>query len=178
MIEARMTAEILSQALPLASFGLLALGMAYTAKQKTFIRDRDNNVCQFPDKHDCCGHVGKPLEARKLHVHHIIPQRYAQEVGIGDPDFVENGITICKNSHNGPQGIHPDIAGVRTKSEFKRVFDHRAELLKEKKIYWNDKWDRLLHVIAVRNTQKFESSGQIFPPKSTRVKQASEAVAD
>lgn len=174
MIEARMATETLSQALPLTSLGLLVLGMAFTAKQKTFIRERDNNVCQFPDKHDCCGHAGKPLEARKLHVHHIIPQRYAQEVGIEDPDYVENGITLCKNSHNGPLGIHPDIAGVRTKSEFKKVFDRRAELLKEKKIYWNDKWDRLLHVIAIKNTQRFEASGQIFPPKNTRATSHSE----
>ena len=175
MIEARMATEALSQALPFASLGLLALGMAFTTKQRAFIRDRDNNVCQFPEKHDCCGHAGKPLEMRKLHVHHIIPQRYALEVGIENPDFVENGITICKNSHNGPQGIHPDIAGAHTKSEFKQVFDRRAELLKDKKIYWNDKWDRLLHVIAVKNTQKFEASGQIFPPKSNKVTSKTES---
>lgn len=168
MIEARIATEILSQALPLTSLGLVALGMAFTVKQKAYIRERDGNVCQFPEKHDCCGHVGKPVEMRKLHVHHIIPQRYAHEVGIENPDFVENGITLCKNSHNGPQGIHADISSAHTKSEFKQVFDRRAELLKEKKIYWNDKWDRLLHVIAVRNTQKFEASGQIFPPKSTK----------
>lgn len=165
MIEASLVREAISQALPLSSLGLLALGMAYTASQKRHIKDRDNNVCQFPDKHNCCGNAAKPIEDRKLQVHHIIPQRYAEEVGIENPDTEENGITLCKTSHVGPNGIHPDIATAHSKSDFANVFQHRNELLKQHKIYWNDTWDRLLHVISLRNTQRFAKTGRIFPQK-------------
>ncbi len=154
--------EIISSLIPL---GIYALGLAYTAKQKTFIKERDGNKCVFPAPHKCNGSEAIPIEERKLQVHHIIPQRYSEQVGIENPDTLLNGITLCKNAHVGPKGIHPDIATAHTREQFSQVFENRAKLLKDKKIYWVDKWDRLLHVVAMKNSQKFEKEGHIFPKK-------------
>ena len=146
------------------SLGLLALWMAFTARQKEHIKDRDNNLCQFPEKHKCNGSPSIPEKKRKLQVHHIIPQRYAEELGI-DPDFEENGITLCSNIHISKEGIHTDIVNAHTKEEFAEAFAKRDKQLKERKIYWNAKWDRLLHTVAVKNTQRFKTKGRIFPLK-------------
>jgi len=134
---------------------------AFSQKQRRALRDdRDGHMCQAVQiiPHKC-----KPKD---LHVHHIIPQRYSQELGI-DPDFPENALTICSNAH---KEIHPDMkkAGVIYHSDnhsFHRMFQEREEKLKNKTIYWRDTWDRQLHTKAVLRTQKSIKKGWVFPEK-------------
>lgn len=144
-----------------ASLGLLAISMfgAFTKRQREAILKRDDGECQFPEKHE---HKGG------LQVHHIIPQRYAKEVGIEDPDYPENGITLCEEAHTGKNGIHPDISRAKksygkNKNAYNEVFQERQEKLKNRQVYWNTTWDRLMSVIAVRNTQKKKKEGWQFP---------------
>lgn len=137
---------------------------AFTKKQREAILERDGNKCQFPEKH---------VHKGELQVHHIIPQRYAEEVGIENPDFAENGISLCEEAHVGPQGVHPDIFQAKKKykqnpNSYVEIFNQRKEKLKKKQIYWDDTWDRQMHVVAVRNTQKATREGWIFPEKKKR----------
>lgn len=175
MIEASIVSEMISGG-ALSSLGLLALGMAFTSRQRLAILNRDKK-CQAPFKHNCNWALGNSHR----HVHHLIPQRYAKEVGIENPDFELNGISLCENSHVGEvknkdaECIHPDIADAKRHygndhSSMKRVFDWREEQLRQKKIYWNDKWDRALHALAVRNTQRAIKNGWVFPPKNGKSK--------
>lgn len=155
--------EVLKLA-PELTFLLFTIGLAFTKKQRDAIVERDDGKCQFPEKHE---HKGG------LQVHHIIPQRYAQEIGIINPDYAENGITVCEEAHTGENGIHPDMFKAKknygkNKNSYQEVFQERKEKLKNKKIYWNDKWDRQLSATAVRNTQKKSILGWIFPPKKEK----------
>lgn len=136
----------------ISAIGLWAISLfAFTEKQKKEIRERDGG-CMFPEKHPCNG------KQKTLHVHHIIPQRYARAVGIENPDFEENGISLCEYAHQ--RLIHPDMAEALQayragdKQAFKKAFEKREEILSERKTYWNTTWDRQLHTIAVRNTQR------------------------
>lgn len=144
----------------LLTFGILSFSMA----QKKYIRERDHNECQFCAPHPCNGSHDMPEEDRRLQVHHVIPQRYAHEFGI-DPDFVENGITLCEQSHQ--ELVHPDMKEAKKtyfkdKSSYKRVFDARKDKLKHRQIYWNDQWDRQFHTIIVRNEQRAKREGIVY----------------
>ena len=140
--------------------GMYALSfLAFTKAQRSAIVERDGGKCQFPADHPCNGQA-------QLQVHHIIPQRYAKEVGIENPDFAENGITFCEISHQ--EKIHPDMFEARQhyhkdSGAYDKAFKEREEKLKRKETYWNTTWDRVLHVIAVRNTQRAISNGWKFP---------------
>ena len=140
---------------------LRLLTMAFTPRQREAIVSRDNRKCQAPIKHNCGG---------GLQVHHLIPQRYAYKMGI-DPDYAENGITLCANFHQGI--IHEDMtvakqAYGRDHDSFKKAFAEREKKLNNREIYWNDKFDRLMTVIAQRNTQRARSRGWQFPVKNGR----------
>lgn len=134
---------------------------AFTSSQKEWIRERDGGKCNFPGHHRCNG-------KHQLQVHHIMPQRYCNDLGI-DPDFDTNGVTICENSHQ--TMIHPDMKTAKenyggNKNSYKEVFSERAEKLKHREIYWVDKWDRALQATVYRNTQRFVKSGaKPFPQK-------------
>lgn len=123
---------------------------AFTQRQKEWIRERDGR-CMFPDPHPCNGHK------KTLQVHHIICQRYAQMLGMKDWDYPENGISLCEYSHQ--RLVHPDMLEALVayqkgdKEAFKHVFTKRNEKLRNREVYWEPKWDRLFHVIAIRNTQ-------------------------
>jgi len=154
----------LASALGIGLSAVFLSQFAFTKKQREAILERDGNKCQFPAKHK---HKGG------LQVHHIIPQRYAQEVGIEDPDFAENGISLCEDSHVGPNGVHPDIFQAKKKyptnpKAYVEVFSQRKEKLKKKEIYWDETWDRQMHVVAIRNTQKATKEGWIFPEKKKK----------
>jgi hypothetical protein len=159
-----LNSEMLTEVVSVTTLAMVAFGMAFSRAQKEFIKKRDNHVCQFPEPHNCNGSSRMPENRRRLQVHHIIPQRYAQSIGL-DPDYVENGITLCQNAHVGPEGIHPDMASAQSKDDYQDIFDKRAELLEKRQIYWNDKWDRVFHVIVARNSQRIKAEGQIFPFK-------------
>jgi hypothetical protein len=170
LAEYRPVVEALTPLIALAPLGLGILGLAYSDKQKKWFHERDDERCQLEKAkvpHECNGSVKLPVEKRKNHVHHIIPQRYAEEVGIKNPDTDLNGILICKNIHVGddPNVIHPDIAKAKTKADFTQVFEERQKKLKKRQRYWNDMFDSLLHIISMKNTQKAEEKGLKFPKK-------------
>jgi hypothetical protein len=155
--------EKLNLGVPLATVGLFVIASlgAFTRKQRDAIVERDDNKCQFPEHHK---HKGG------LQVHHIIPQRYSEQLGI-DPDFPENGLTLCEDSHH---KVHPDIKRAKQtyhqkkrvgESSFNEVFQERQEKIKNKEIYWDDSWDRKMSTTAVRNTQKKSKLGWLFPKK-------------
>src|SRR3990167_4776102 len=144
----------------------------YTKKQREAIRARDHYKCQFPPhlnghRDECKG----PLQ-----VHHIKPQRYLKNFGV-DPDYPENGITVCSNGHNGvdpntspERVIHPDVQTARIiyqtdKESYNKAFEERDKCLQKGVIYWNDSYDRSMEVIAVRNTQRAKEKKWNFPVK-------------
>ncbi len=131
---------------------------AFSKAQHEAILERDEHKCQAPWKHECKG---------RLEVHHVLPQGYSKMFGV-DPDFVENGITLCQNSHVGREGVHPDTAEAfdeykTNKRAFKDMIARRAEKLKEHIIYWNSEHDRPMQVVALKRTQEAKKRGQIFP---------------
>ncbi|NCN45083.1 MAG: hypothetical protein COU63_00745 [Candidatus Pacebacteria bacterium CG10_big_fil_rev_8_21_14_0_10_36_11] len=150
----------------LIPWGILAVSFfvslaAFSEKQKTSIKERDNNSCQFPGEHECGG---------GLLIHQIIPPKYAKKFGI-NPDFAANGITICQNALTGSQGIYPDIAMATTSNEpgaLKKAITLRTTKLNQRQPYWNEKYDRAMHAIVARNTQTAEKTGWNFPLKKTR----------
>src|SRR3990167_2442756 len=148
---------------------------AYTPKQRDAIKSRDHYKCQFPPhlnghKNECSG---------RLEVHHIKPQRYLKNFGV-DPDFENNGLTVCANAHTGidpktppERVIHPDMREAHIiykedKESYKKVFKKRDEALQSGVIYWNDTYDRPMEVIAIRNTQRGHEKGWNFPPKGKK----------
>lgn len=137
---------------------------AFTRKERNAIVERDGERCNFPSEHDCNGED-------KLQVHHILPQRFLEKLGV-EPDFPENGLTVCENAHLNL--IHEDIG--RAKREYSQnqnvyneVFIERDKKLKNREIYWNDDWDRKLMVTALRNTQRAEKKGWKFPGRRGKV---------
>lgn len=154
------------------ALAMMFYAMAFSAKQRLWIRERDNNTCQaeaLQVDHDCNG--GQELEEwrRKLQVHHIIPQRYARAVGIENADFPENAITLCEHFHQ--RDIHPDmqeaLAEYRAgdKEAFKKVGEQRDRMIASKSVYWNETHDRRLAAMAIRNTQRMTTP---FPEKGSR----------
>jgi len=144
--------------------GLYALSLcSFTKAQRQAILERDNHKCQFPADHPCNGKA-------QLQVHHILGQRYAKKLGF-DPDFAENGITLCETAHQ--EIIHPDMKEAREHYHddplaYDKAFQKREELLDKKEITWNDKFDRVLHVMAIRNSQRARLMGWIFPDKGKK----------
>lgn len=135
----------------------------FSAKQREALKARDGGTCQFPSPHVC-------TKDKKLEEHHILPQGYSQVVKI-EPDFAENGLTICSNAHD---LIHPDRVAVRrnyhqNKRGFEQLRETRHYMLENKTIYWNPEFDRPMQVIALRNTQRAIASGNWhFPPKTEK----------
>jgi len=161
MIERDIIAEIgINAATYLALF---SLAMAFTKQQVVAIRERDHNTCQAPWPHDCNGD-------QHLEVHHIMPQGYCKQMGI-NPDYAENGLTLCEEAHQGY--IHPDSHTAKTiyrsdKRAFSRVMSHRKDMLRNRQPYWNERYDRQMSVVAVRNTQRARAEGWVFPSKDEK----------
>ena len=147
------------------SAAFLASLATFSRKQRDAIIDRDKKKCNYPLPHKCDG---------ELCIHQIIPPRYAEVVGV-DPDFPENALTVCKNAQAGINGIFPDLAEAHAEypvnqSSFKKAIAARGKKLAQRKIYWDDSHDREMNVTAVRNTQRAEKEGWIFPIKKSRKK--------
>lgn len=124
---------------------------SFTKKRKKWWLNRDK-TCQFPFPHKC--DTEHPLQ-----IHHILPHAYlnfvAEELSA---DYPENGITLCRTAH---ELIHPDVVWARSgyhlnNKTFTTLREHRTELMTNHHIYWNDTWDRILTVIALKNTRKYE----------------------
>lgn len=65
----------------------------FSKELKNFIKNRDNNVCQFP----------KCRNRKNLQVHHIIPRAIALRKyrwSLEKINSMHNGITVCKYCHN------------------------------------------------------------------------------
>lgn len=155
------------------AMAMLFYAMAFSAKQRAWFRERDNNECQgcrmgLHHSRDCTGSPDLPEEKRKLQVHHVIPQRYANRIGMETADFPENGITLGASFHQ--EDIHPDMKDALgryrrgDREAFKQVGPARDELLSRGEIYWNDEHDRLLSTRAIQQTQRFEKD-EPFPTK-------------
>lgn len=166
--------ELMTLGKLLAEYGWLSIGiLAFTVRQREYIKDRDNHTCQHPD----C----RNRKNQRLEVHHIIPQRYAKEIGI-DPDFETNGLTLCKDCHS---RVHPDrqraLKGYhRDKNVFERLKVDRDALLRQKQIYWDATWDRIFTTTAVRNSQRFlrQDPTRVFPPPNETRKAPQVEVVD
>lgn len=164
--------EALRTAVNLTSFfGILAISLcAFTEKQRKSIAfERDEGRCHAPFKHNC--------NFDKLEVHHVLPQRYAKEMGLDDQyiDNPENAITICSQAHD---MIHPDRVEARKnyhkdkaagENSFEKLGRERAEKLKARQIYWTDMFDRAMKVVALKRTQEAIKAGWKFPEKRVRV---------
>lgn len=153
----------------ITTLGSLYFLMAFTAKQRQWIIDRDEGKCQFPEPHEC--DIAHPQ------VHHITPQHYAATVFPKlNPDVSTNGITLCKNAHVGKDGVHPDtfqaLQKYRSgeKSAFAQMAADRQQKLKGRTIYWVDKWDRIFHAKALMNDQLYVAKGHAWPEKKTHKK--------
>ncbi len=65
--------------------GVTAISLcAFSPRQRKAIIERDSFKCQMPNHHK---HGGG------LEVHHLLPQRYCEALGI-NPDFAENAFLI------------------------------------------------------------------------------------
>jgi hypothetical protein len=63
--------------------------------------------------------------------------------------------------------IHPDVIWARNRYRldnkiFEKLRRQRDYLMDNRRIYWNDTWDRQLEVIALINTRKYEKKNP-FP---------------
>lgn len=128
---------------------------AFSRQQKQLIKERDHFQCQYPPHLN--GHHAECRQDKGLVVHHIKPQAYLKEFGV-DPDFIENGISICKVAHD---EIHPDIAKARNDyrpkgDSFVKAAESVRQHLANREPFWNTIYDRAMEVIALRNTQRME----------------------
>lgn len=127
------------------ALGIMVYAMCYSSEQRAAIRRRDGQRCQMDcDKATHCNPQA-PLE-----IHHLIPQAYARQFGI-DPDFPENGISLCRDFHQ------KELHGISVPSA--------QAAIRERRVFWNEKFDRMLKAIAIRNTQRATARGWIFPEK-------------
>jgi len=171
-----MKGEILTpenvQVVTMAALGLYA--MSFTFRQRMWVRRRDRERCQAEElriDHECNGSRHGPEDKRKLQVHHVIPQRYAERVGIQNPDFPENGLTLCERFHQNI--VHPDMTEALAqyrggdKGAFSKALKRRDKAIDRREVYWNDQHDRAMRTQAVKNTQRYqgENPDDPFPPK-------------
>ena len=165
--EHRSLVSELSKLLPLLT--MLAVSMlAFNREQRAaIVKDRDEDRCQAPFEHKCNGDQG-------LELHHIRPQRYAKTVGISEDanDVPENGISLCKNAHT---CIHPDQITARRnyhidKQSYHKVFDARQTLLDQRKIYWMDRFDRIMAAVAAKRSDQARARGWVYPYTESQAK--------
>lgn len=138
-----------------------------TERQRDWLLKRDGNSCQF--LHFRGGKTVKCFEKGKLHVHHILSQRFiAKWFPEMDPDSPYNMICICEGHHN---FIHPDvtkatISNLRDQA-FDKMFEKRDEIVSRGLTYWTTSLDAVLSTIARLNTQAFS---EVFPEKKVKSK--------
>lgn len=169
--EIQLATEFISQYrdILVVSSGMFVFGMAFWKKHRDAIVERDTEFgikkgdnkgpCQFPADH--VSELGRECNGdEKIQVHHIKPERYSSRFGI-DPQYAENGISLCEASHVGaPGSIHPDTYQAKIKyregdqGAFKEMGEQRDKKLGNKQTYWNDKFDRQMDSIAVRSSQR------------------------
>lgn len=133
----------------------------FTEPQRQWILNRDGRVCQL------CG------EESELHVHHIVPWRWAATVLMWTLERVNNptnGIVLCKQCHiSGRSAIHPDIQRANSsykddKTVYNKVFAARDELCRRQMPYWMVAHDNTMAVVAVMNTLRYVAEGNYPTP--------------
>jgi hypothetical protein len=144
----------------LAPLGLLTVSLlvslgAYSEKQKAFIKERDEG-CQFPGEHNCGG---------KLIIHQIKPPAYSKKEGL-DPDYPENGLTICSNAQ---RLIYSDLQRI-PRDGVGKVMKQRGIKLKQGIPYWNTSFDMPMSTQATIKTQQAKTDGREFPTVKRRKK--------
>lgn len=139
--------------------------LAFTDRQRKAILDRDDNQCQAitPHEHDT---------THSLEVDHLIPQRYAERIGIPDVDLPEYALTKCRTAHD---LRHPDRIQARetyrdNHNSFEEMGQERNGKLDHKEIYWNDEFDRQEMALALKRTEKAKQEGWVFPNHVRRKK--------
>lgn len=120
---------------------------------------RNGNLVQCPNNE-------KKIGRQNLHAHHIIPAGFfkkwisqIEEVWESE-NQPENGIILCKDCHNGVNGIHPDYGEAYRKYKnnpaiFKEIAQLHHDLTELGKPYWNQTWDAILWRIATERTETF-----------------------
>lgn len=165
--------------------GVIALGMAFTKRQRDWILKRDNDTsqmrhyseekgwhCKNPSTCKGCGGEGCPRE-----VHHINPQ------GNGGKDNPKNGIVLFRCEHVGKDGkgklvnteeefvVHPDNMKALdeyrrgNKDAYKQLLDERAEKTKRGEKYWSTDHDEEMKQTAEERTNNEIMKGRKFPKK-------------
>jgi len=159
--------EIVSQTPEL--FNLMALNQA----QKRAVDERD-------ERHCLARLAGIPHvcdEPQGIERHHILPQRYAHQIGF-DPDLPENIASLCKTFHR--EYVHPDVAEALTHyvedkqkgiDTFHQLFEGRQEKLDNREIYWNPEFDRQLQAQVQKQNTKARRKGWRFPLSKTQIKE-------
>jgi hypothetical protein len=152
------------------------MGMAYTYKQKEWIKKVFNNRCAASSvgmKHKC----GKDTQ-----VHHINPQAWMYEhenAKEEDVDTQYNGIPLCADAHVGARGtkdcIHADqeIAAQDFRSGNKFAYgqlqERRTTMAQSGVIYWNTKWDdNMRNLVRNKVDRWIRNHGEPFPKKNHR----------
>lgn len=128
------------------------LESAFNQAQKDWILERDRKRCVAPFIHTHSG---------GLHIHHILPQGWNYKRGY-EPDYPENGITICQGAH---YTIHPEMAKalIEYRKGNKQAFHDAHDSHNGKDCYWVDKYD-LQMMNYTREASKM--MGRPFPQKN------------
>jgi hypothetical protein len=138
-------------------------GIELTEKQKTWVRDRDDNKCNFPvlwtdTTYDRCGRRRLQYE---VHVHHIVPYSWAANRLEWSPEEINhpsNLITLCKDHHF--DYVHgTDMRDIYRRyrenpDTFQQMFAERRRLTEEGTPYWDPTWDHVFIAIAVGRTER------------------------
>ena len=138
--------------------------IGFSKKMKQWFLNRDDKKCQAPFNHKC--DTEHPLQ-----LHHVLPHSYLNRVCPEiSANYPENGIILCRTAH---EIIHPDVVWARENYStdnniFEKLRVKRNQLMDEHKIYWNDKFDRIMLVIALINTRKYKKPFPIYKPRSKK----------
>lgn len=132
----------------------------WTKKQREWFLRRDNGECQFVDFIN--GEPKKCKRKDKLHLHHIVPHRWAfkrlkwTEKEVNAPT---NGIILCEFHHL--KCIHPDFGYIARKmyfydpNSYKKIESWHDALTEVGVPYWWDIWDGILKRIAIVRTRLY-----------------------
>lgn len=148
-----------------AGLGLVGIAMAFTQRQKDYLKQVYNNKCQgklVGMKHEC-------TEKKGLAIHHIIPQAYAYSVLGWTEEQVDSelqGIPLCENAHvnrlgNNPNAVHTDqFEALReyragNKNAFQELQMERKRKLERGEKYWNTQWDLNFTRMAIFTINRF-----------------------
>jgi HNH endonuclease len=152
-------------------------GVELTDKQKNWVRDRDDNRCNFPthwtdSSYDRCGRRRLFTE---VHVHHIVPYSWAARRLLWTPEEINNPynlITLCKNHHFAY--VHgTDMRDIfqkyrDNKDAYREMFARRRKLTDEGIPYWDTQWDDIFKRIAEGRTDRYVASTAEFPMRRIR----------